>query len=116
MSNKPKPPQYDPHIVPAEVGSREEREGKQFGHPVHESAQADPESIHTTDGFTVDQEGLFNNYAVEPEMYIKQPGDLKQQEELLRAERLREMEELQQSEEGKLTLDHDQRHRGQGMI
>lgn len=116
MSNKPKPPQYDPHIVPAEVGAREDREGRQFGHPVHESGQANPESIHTTDGYTVDQEGLINNYAVEPEMYLNQPGDLRQENEELRAQRLHEMEELQESEEGKLTMEHDYRHRGPGMI
>ena len=36
--------------------------------------------------------------------------------EELRAQRLHEMEELQESEEGKLTLEHDCRHRGPGMI
>ncbi|MGP1385831.1 MAG: photosystem II assembly protein Psb34 [Thainema sp.] len=43
-------------LVPAEAQSRMQREGANFRRP-------------NTNGVTVDQEGLTNNYAVEPEMY-----------------------------------------------
>lgn len=114
----PKPPQYDPHIVPAEVAAREDREKEQFGHTPHESAaaQADPEALDTTTGYTVDQEGLVNNYAVEPEMYINEPGDLREQEAALAAERQKVKAELAEGEEGKLSIDHDDRHKGPGLI
>jgi hypothetical protein len=35
-----------------------------------------------------------NNYAVEPEMYIEEPGDLREKEEALKAERAEELEEI----------------------
>jgi len=41
----------------------------------------------TLRGATVDQEGLANNYAIEPEMYFEEPGDAKQEEEQDAAER-----------------------------
>ncbi|MGK7897025.1 MAG: hypothetical protein AB4372_26280, partial [Xenococcus sp. (in: cyanobacteria)] len=68
------------------------------------------------DGYTVDEEGLINNYAVEPEMYIKEPGDLKEKQKQLRMQRLHELQELSEDEEGKLTMEHDWRHKGPGMI
>lgn len=70
----PTPSHYDPHLVPAETAARAQREGKTFGHVDHDPAN--PDQIHTRDGYTVDQEGLINNYAVEPPMYINTPGDL----------------------------------------
>jgi len=64
-----------PGIIPAEVAAREG--GRcDFRKTAHE--QADPESIDVTGGATVDQEGLANNYAIEPEMYVDEPGDLRQ--------------------------------------
>ncbi|MEB3309126.1 MAG: hypothetical protein VKJ02_02745 [Snowella sp.] len=60
---------YDPHIIPAETAARKEREGSDYKHPSHlveESA-----TLHTDTGYTVDKEGLTNNYAVEPEMYVE---------------------------------------------
>ena len=82
-------PHYDRGITPAETAARQEREGANFMHTATEESQksattndqSDDESIRTTDGYTVDKEGLINNYAIEPEMYINQPGDLKEQEE-----------------------------------
>lgn len=65
---------YDLHIVPAETAARKEREGENY-----KQLPDDPEnqdSLDTTGGFTVDKEGLVNNYAVEPEMYVEVPGDL----------------------------------------
>ncbi|HTL90161.1 MAG TPA: hypothetical protein VL134_12235, partial [Leptolyngbya sp.] len=61
---------YDPHIIPAETAARKEREGSKFKTTPTEQGEAaastddqtDPESVGTTDGYTVDQEGLLNNY------------------------------------------------------
>ena len=106
---------YDPHIVPPELKARAAREGKNFGHVKHD-VPGDTEHLHNRDGYTVDAEGLVNNYAVEPEMYIKTPGDLKEKQKELRMQRLRELQELSQEEEGKLTIEHDWRHKGPGMI
>ncbi|MBV8884955.1 MAG: hypothetical protein JO235_13310 [Chroococcidiopsidaceae cyanobacterium CP_BM_RX_35] len=104
----------DRGIIPAEVAARREREGDAFRRTADE--QADPESIDVTGGATVDQEGLANNYAIEPEMYVNEPGDLRQEESELAAERAHELEELQEDEEGKLDMEHDKRHRGPGLV
>jgi hypothetical protein len=68
------PDSYDAHIIPAETAARKDREGEEYKQ-VPENAES-PESIDTTGGYTVDQEGLANNYAVEPEMYFETPGDV----------------------------------------
>jgi hypothetical protein len=65
---------YDLHIVPAETAARKEREGENYKQLPGEAQ--DEDSIDTSGGFTVDKEGLVNNYAVEPEMYVEVPGDL----------------------------------------
>jgi hypothetical protein len=65
---------YDPHIIPAETAARKDREGNDFKH-VPDAAESEA-SIDTTGGYTVDQEGLANNYAIEPEMYSETPGDM----------------------------------------
>lgn len=67
---------FDPHIVPAETRARKEREGANYKHTPHNSEEAD--SLHTADGYTVDTEGLINNYAVEPPMYVDKLGDMAQ--------------------------------------
>jgi hypothetical protein len=65
---------YDLHIVPAETAARKEREGENYKQlPADDE---DKDSIDTTGGFTMDKEGLVNNYAIEPEMYVEVPGDL----------------------------------------
>lgn len=104
--------QYDRGIRPAETAAREEREGEDFKKlPLEEG------TIDTTAGYTVDQEGLANNYAIEPEMYYEVPGDLREQEEALKAQRIQErMEANQTDEDGKLTEDGDNRGKGVGMI
>lgn len=115
---------YDPHIVPAETGARQQREGdtyKTLPNKAREAEagtndQTDSESINTTDGYTVDKEGLLNNYAIEPEMYINEPGDLREKEAELAAERAQEIQNLSEDEQGKLTMEDDARPRGQGMI
>lgn len=61
--DKDKSVSYDPNIVPAETAARMKREGDGFK--------------STAPGQTVDSEGLANNYAVEPEPYVNEPGDLR---------------------------------------
>jgi hypothetical protein len=65
---------YDAHIIPAETAARKDREGDDFKQLPDDVENKD--SIDTTGGYTVDQEGLTNNYAIEPEMYSEAPGDL----------------------------------------
>ncbi|MFM9266688.1 hypothetical protein [Tychonema sp. BBK16] len=119
-------PHYDRGITPAETAARQEREGSNFMHTTTESRQqdaktddqTDDESIRTTDGYTVDKEGLVNNYAIEPEMYINEPGDLREKEEAEAQERVRILAEIKdkRGEEGKLTAEADTRGKGPGII
>lgn len=67
-------------------------------------------------GYTIDEDGRLNNYAIEPEMYFNEPGDLRQEAEKAKIERLHELAEMQESEEGKLTIEHDLRHKGPGLL
>ncbi|MBN3882778.1 MAG: hypothetical protein V7K64_28630 [Nostoc sp.] len=115
---------YDRGIIPAETAARMEREGDKYKtRPTEEREadaptddQTDPGSVRTTDGYTVDKEGLLNNYAVEPEMYYEEPGDARQQAAEDAAERVEELGEVNQDEEGKLTEKGDNRGRGPGVI
>ena len=115
---------YDPHIVPAETAARKEREGDLYKtHPTEKreentstNEQTTDDSIHTTEGYTVDKEGLLNNYAIEPEMYYEVPGDAAQAEEEAHAERVEELHEINEDSAGDLTMDGDRRGKGQGMI
>ncbi|HEY9642351.1 MAG TPA: hypothetical protein V6C57_17825 [Coleofasciculaceae cyanobacterium] len=120
MSNKDDiaPDQYDRGIVPAETAARMEREGSEYKHaPEQSEADRKAGDIDTTGGYTVDKEGLLNNYAVEPEMYYEVPGDLRQEEEALAAERVQELIEVNETDEtGKLTAKEDKRGRGTGII
>lgn len=69
---------FDRAIVPAETAARKEREGDNY----KQTPEASPENdLDTTGGYTVNSEGLINNFAVEPEMYVETPGDLRQSEE-----------------------------------
>ena len=104
----------DRGIIPAEVAARKEREGDDFKKTANE--QVDPESINVTGGATVDQEGLANNYAIEPEMYINEPGDMKQEDEELAEERAEAISEMKEDNQGKLTMEGDQRGKGAGVI
>ena len=107
---------YDRHIVPAETKARKEREGDGFKQTVRENTAEDAEGVSTTEGYTTDKEGLTDNFAIEPEMYVNEPGDLRDREEELKAERAKELNELNQDEEGKLTMEEDKRGKGQGAI
>uniref|UniRef100_B8HNQ4 Uncharacterized protein n=1 Tax=Cyanothece sp. (strain PCC 7425 / ATCC 29141) TaxID=395961 RepID=B8HNQ4_CYAP4 len=67
-------------------------------------------------GYTIDGEGRLNIYAIEPEMYIKEPGDLRRQQAEAMAQRRRDLEALQEDETWSLTMDYDLRHKGPGLI
>lgn len=85
---------YDRNIVPAEVAARIEREGEDFKvTPDHEEGTLD-----TTSGYTMDREGLMNNYAIEPEMYINEPGDLREEEEADKSRRAQTLHEIKEVE------------------
>ncbi len=116
---------YDRGITPAETAARKEREGDLFKKtPTEEREAGAPtddqthpgESIRTTDGYTVDKEGLLNNYAVEPEMYYEVPGDARQQAAEDKAQRTEELREVNEDKDGELTIDDDKRGRGQGAV
>jgi hypothetical protein len=100
---------YDRGIVPAETAARKDREGEDF----KRNPQDDRPETH---GFTVDKEGLIDNFAIEPEMYVNEPGDLRAKEEALEAERLQEFQEINEDKDGDLTMDADRRGKGPGVI
>ena len=116
---------YDRGITPAETAARMDREGNQYKKtPTEErnaSAATDDQtnpdsSVRTTDGYTVDKEGLLNNYAVEPEMYYETPGDAREQLEQDKANRVQELKEIKGGSEGELSMDEDERGKGTGAI
>ncbi|MBE9007395.1 hypothetical protein IQ259_20565 [Fortiea sp. LEGE XX443] len=115
---------YDRGIIPAETAARKKREGELYKTlPTEEREasaptddQTDAESIHTTDGYTVDKEGLLNNYAVEPEMYYEVPGDAREEVAEDSAQRMEELREVNEDKEGELTEKNDKRGRGPGII
>ncbi|MDJ0633054.1 MAG: hypothetical protein QNJ34_07675 [Xenococcaceae cyanobacterium MO_188.B29] len=90
MENKtPKDANYDRAITSAETAARMEREGENFKKTPEKEGDMD-----TTAGYTVDREGLSNNYAIEPEMYYEEPGDrqeIKEAEKQQRAEELKDI-------------------------
>lgn len=67
-------------------------------------------------GYTIDSEGRLNIYAIEPEMYVNEPGDLRREQEAEKEQRHHELEELLEDETGKLTAEHDFRHKGPGLL
>ncbi|HIK03890.1 MAG TPA: hypothetical protein IGS40_04120 [Trichormus sp. M33_DOE_039] len=115
---------YDRGIVPAETAARKEREGDLYKTlPTEEREadaptddQTDAQSIRTTDGYTVDKEGLLNNYAIEPEMYYEVPGDAATAAEQDTATRMQELAEVNEDKEGELTEKGDVRGKGTGFI
>ncbi len=115
---------YDRGIIPAETAARMEREGSNFKTTPSQrkeemsntNDQTDDESIDSTGGYTTDKEGLINNYAIEPEMYINEPGDLAQTDEEIVAQRVEELAEINEDKDGELTMESDSRGKGPGMI
>lgn len=85
---------YDRHIISAETAARIEREGEAF-----KTIPQSDASVDTTGGYTVSREGLLNNYAVEPEMYVNKPGDLREKQEAEKQARQDELKEIN-SEDG----------------
>lgn len=82
---------FDRSIIPAETRARIEREGDNF----KEMPESDGETgLDTTGGYTVSNEGLVNNYAVEPEIYYEEPGDLREKNEALKQERAEELKRV----------------------
>jgi hypothetical protein len=69
---------YDANIIPSETAARKEREGDNFKHLPKNPPGS--ESLDTTGGFTIDQEGLVDNFGIEPEMYYETPGDVPEEE------------------------------------
>ena len=107
---------YDRGIVPAETAARKEREKDTYKHLPDEEGSEEG-GLDTSGGYTMDKEGLVNNYAVEPEMYVNEPGDLREAEQEEAARRSQELEEVNQTDEtGKLTMDGDSRGKGPGII
>lgn len=96
-------PNYDRHLIDAETAARMEREGENF----KKTPEKEGSDIDTTGGYTVDREGRLNNFAIEPEMYINEPGDLREEQEADKARRAQELKEVNQ-EGGQ--------HRGQGLV
>ncbi|MEO1093811.1 MAG: hypothetical protein AAFX01_02785 [Cyanobacteria bacterium J06638_28] len=104
---------YDPNLIPAETAARKEREQEDYKQVPEQSAG----DIDTAGGYTVDQEGLVNNYAIEPEMYVEEPGDLREENAKEEAARARDLKEVNETDEqGDLTLQSDNRGKGVGII
>lgn len=104
---------YDPHIIPAETAARKEREQENYKQ-VPDQCEGD---LDTGGGFTVDKEGLVNNFAIEPEMYYEVPGDRREKEAAEKAQREQQLHDIQQNDEtGKLTMEDDDRSKGPGII
>ena len=90
MENKnPQDANYDRGITSAETAARQEREGEDFKKTPDKETDVD-----TTSGYTEDREGLANNYAIEPEMYVEEPGDLREKQEQEKAERAEELKDI----------------------
>lgn len=103
---------YDRNLIPAETAARIEREKENYKQKPEEEGDID-----TAAGFTMDNEGLVNNFAVEPEMYYDEPGDLESKKEAEAKEREQELSEVNQTEEkGQLTMESDNRGKGVGII
>ncbi|MGB3510761.1 MAG: hypothetical protein WBA93_16310 [Microcoleaceae cyanobacterium] len=103
---------FDPNITPSDVASRMEREGENFKSTPEKEGDMD-----TTKGYSVDREGRLNNFAIEPEMYVNEPGDLREKEEQIADQRGETVKEVNQTdEEGKLKMSEDNRGKGTGII
>ena len=90
MENKtPNDANYDRKITSAETAARMEREGDNFKKLPEQEGE-----LGTTSGYTVDREGLANNYALEPEMYYEVPGDRQEIKEAEQAERAEELKDI----------------------
>jgi hypothetical protein len=104
---------FDRGIVPAETAARKEREGENY----KQMPEQDEGNLNTAGGYTMNSEGLINNFAVEPEMYIEEPGDLREEQQEIAEDRQQTMSDVNQtSEQGKLSVEADERGKGVGVI
>ena len=71
--HSPTPNSSDAYLIPAETAARRNREGNDDNHGPNPANGADSGAMLSS--YTVDTEGLVNNYAIEPEMYVATPGD-----------------------------------------
>lgn len=93
MENQiPKDASYDRAITSAETAARMAREGDSF--KKLPNSPEDTDTVDTTAGYTVDREGLANNYAIEPEMYYEIPGDRREENRQEREERIAEIKDV----------------------
>lgn len=109
---------YDRGIVPAETAARMEREKEGYKHtPDSEKEVGGPDELDTTAGYTMDNEGLLNNFAIEPEMYYDVPGDRREKKEQEERERREELDEVNDTnKQGELTMEDDKRGHGTGFV
>lgn len=90
MENKtPNDANYDRGITSAETAARMEREGENF-----KQLPDNEENADATAGYTVDREGLANNYAIEPEMYYEVPGDMAADQAAEKERRAKEIKDI----------------------
>ena len=90
MENKtPNNANYDRGITSAETAARMKREGENF-----KKFPDNEENADATAGYTIDREGLANNYAIEPEMYYEVPGDMVADQAAAKERRVEELEEI----------------------
>ena len=104
---------YDRNMIPAEIAARRDREGDNYKQlPEHDGTGTD-----TTGGYTMDERGLANNYAIEPEMYIEEPGDLREKNEAIAARRAQRLKNVRSNDSDDLLgSGSDRRSRGPGLI
>ena len=90
MENKtPNDANYDRGITSAETAARMKREGKNF-----KQLPDGEENADATAGYTIDREGLANNYAIEPEMYYEVPGDMAADQAAEKEQRAEEIKDI----------------------
>ncbi|MGD1903106.1 MAG: photosystem II assembly protein Psb35 [Geitlerinemataceae cyanobacterium] len=103
---------YDRFMISAETAERQAREGQSFG-----STPESEGNFNTTNGYTVDREGLANNHAIVPEIYAEVPGDMRERNQAVEEARANKRREVQQTDEdGELTVHADTRGKGVGVI
>ena len=83
---------YDRVITSAETAARIAREGANF--KKLPKLEKGTDTIDVNAGYTVDREGLANNYAIEPEMYYEIPGDRRTENREDREMRIAEIKDI----------------------
>ena len=73
------------------------------------------ENLNGTNHYTVDQDGLMNNYPVEPEMYFEVPGDAREENEAEKAARAQERREVTENSLGNPDGEEEVGNHGRGV-